>query len=464
MAAVKVSTVAEAIGAPPDAVKAAKAWFPNIEAWGDLYACAPHVITLDLEGGTYTRERHSLRMGKRGCEDWAAMVWTENAELTVDGDAEAEYLASVLGEDFNSLLADHVEGQTFARGIGAIEVLVNGMTVSDDGSVAASSETSVSVAFVPATNVIPLRWTQRGITEAAIVSYDGRHVDVRIHRPGSVESLAFLADENGSALRPRELPEGIAPLVTLAEPVPLLAVTKPGIANNVDPESPYGISVLANATSQLDAVDTAFDNFVQDFVLGGKMVFIPDTMLRHDSNGNAITPDRDRKQLFVQVNDAMGDSRPGITEHNPTIRVEENVRGIDTALSLYSNALGMGAERYRYRDGAIATATQIVSENSDMYRTRRRHIVALTYALHRIAYAVLWCGRNLAGLPLDVDAEIVVRTDDSVIEDDGARIARGLAYFSAGAISHRTFLIDYYGMTEEEADAELTQMPSAPLY
>lgn len=459
MSQVTIGQVAKAIGAPD----AAKDWAEHVEQWDGLYRCQrPEIILYDQLGREVRkRYRRSLGMPKRICEDWAGLLWSEHAGLECEDEATAEFLIGMFsGPAFISRYLQHLE-RTFAYGTGAVELLIEDMTVSPAGAVDMIGSRLVPT-FATARSILPLSWAHDAIDEVAFVSYlDTKRVVVREHRkrPGGGYVLTNRAYKLVAAnLTPDELPAGLAESVDLPGAPPLFVIDRPAIVNNVDPASPYGVSIFANAIDHLDALDVAFDNFAEDFALGGKMVFVPDTMIRKDSAGNEIPPQREKRNLFAIVEDpAGGTDGAKITEYNPDLRVTDNITAIDAALSLVSNAVGMGAERYRYRSETIATATQIVSENAELFRNRSRHLMLTAANLEHIARSALWCASTLLGVGVDPYAEITVRSDDSVIEDDGARIKRGLEYLGAGGISQRTFLVDYYGMTEDEADAEVAR-------
>ena len=71
--------------------------------------------------------------------------------------------------------------------------------------------------------------------------------------------------------------------------------------------------------------------------------------------------------------------------------------------------------------------------------------------------AVFWAASKVFGVPIDPETRILVRADDSVIEDDGARRERGLRYFQAGAISRFRWLTDYLGLSETDAKKEIAE-------
>ena len=463
---VSIQTIAEAIGAPD----AAKDWADNLIRWAAIYSCKPVERVVTLRDGAHKRRIRSLSMGKRIAEDWAGLCWTENATVEVDGadGVLAEMLDEMYGDRFAPGFVDFLE-RVFAQGLGGTEVLIHGMKLSPNGAVAFDGA-SIELAHADAQCIIPLAWTPREITSAAFVSFPSKtRVDVRIHSDGPGVKVITNRSFNvrGAKLvemRQDELiAEGTAPVVTIQSPFRLFSVLKPAIANNIDATSPYGVPVFANAEDHLATLDLMFDNMAEDFELGGKIVGVPEFMLRRDANDQVIPPQRDKKNLFVALEGAAGvaGGATQIWEHNPDLRVEDNKAGIDAMLSLLSSAVGMGSERYVYRGETIATATQIISENSDLFRSRRKHMLSVTAHLTDITRAVLWLASNLLGMTANPDAEVVIRSDDSVIEDDNSRIARGLTLVQNNVISKRTFLVDYMGMTEEDADTEVGRLTVA---
>ena len=472
--------ITEAIGAPDAATK----WYSNISRWTDIYSCKPVIKSMMMSDGDHKRKIRSLSMAKRICEDWASLLWTENAAIEAGDPSSDELVQDMFGDGFTPRFTDFLE-KDFAKGFGVVEVLVSELDYTSDGDIVETSDAMLAFDFVDAERCIPLEWRGGQITAIALVSYENDRVDVREHYSTRTEQTIInrsfhTTDSKLVEATPTELLErGIAPSLTIPSPYKMFCVLTPAISNNIDPYSPFGLSVFANAEDQLEGVDKYFDNFIEDVNLGGKMVFVPDTMLRKDMTVDASTgkvridpttnkpyvipPQKDKKNLFVVLEGetGVGGGADAVTEHNPDLRVDENKAGMDAALSLLSSAVGMGSERYVYRGETIATATQVISENSDLFRSRRKHMMSVTSMLISITRAILWCAQNLLGRPCDPGCEIVVSGDDSVIEDDNTRIDRGLKLFQSGAISQKTFLTKYMGMTDENADAEVSALSSS---
>jgi A118 family predicted phage portal protein len=458
-----VAAVAERIGAP----SAAKDWQTHIELWNELYTCKGHEATLRLATGNQQVRIRTLAMAKRIAEDWAAMLWTENTAIEAgESDSpEGQFMADVFGGRFNRRYGGFIE-RVMSAGTGVSELLVDGMTFIGDRMVT-SPDARLRTNFVPAECVIPLKWSEGVITEVALVSFSSEYVDIREHRiEGNghlIRNTRYKVDSRGQVEVGEDvLPEGLLPELYYEGP-PMFSGLMPSIENNIDPLSPFGLSVFANAVDHLYGTDIAFHNLINDLDLGQKMLLLPETLVRHDDDGKAISPITDKKSLVVVLANATGeDQKP--QEYNPDLRVADNTVAIGTTLSLLGSAVGMGSGRYVYdtRSGAV-TATQVIAENDDLYRNRAKHLVAVSENATAMARAALWAGRNVMGLPVDPEAEVVVRSDDSVIEDDASRKQRGQAAVAAGVMSLERYLTDFEDMTEEDAKAEVARIrPAVP--
>ena len=60
----------------------------------------------------------------------------------------------------------------------------------------------------------------------------------------------------------------------------LFAYYRPAQANNIDDNSPLGVSIYANALSTLKALDICYDSLVREFTLGKKRIIVPAQCIR----------------------------------------------------------------------------------------------------------------------------------------------------------------------------------------
>ena len=91
--------------------------------------------------------------------------------------------------------------------------------------------------------------------------------------------------ESGADL---DLDEGMLPEVDTGIDIPLFQIITPNIVNNIDLDSPYGISVFANAISQLKGCDIVYDSYINEFDLGKKRIMVPISMAKIKIGENGV--------------------------------------------------------------------------------------------------------------------------------------------------------------------------------
>lgn len=220
--------------------------------------------------------------------------------------------------------------------------------------------------------------------------------------------------------------------------IPLFSILTPNIQNNIDPTVGLGVSVFADATDCLKGVDLAFNNFCRDIKLGGKKVFINQSLVNRDEFGNVFTPDDVAQQLFVTIGDSDLADHPMITEHNPELRTAENAEAVQCQLNYLSFRCGLGTHHYTFGDlgGRVRlTATQYMGERQDMRQNASKHQKNVASFLRGVVEALLWCGAEVCGLPIDTGAAVNVMFDDSYWNDSDSQRARDLSELEAGVIT-----------------------------
>jgi A118 family predicted phage portal protein len=204
-----------------------------------------------------------------------------------------------------------------------------------------------------------------------------------------------------------------------------------------------GISVYANAIDVLKGLDLAYDNLCTDFFLGGKMIMMNETIIGREENGHRIPPQFSKKRLFMSVGDSVIDGAM-YQEYNPLLRVEENRAGINAQLDFLGSKCGLGERYYNFDKYDINTATQVISENSTLFRTVKKHELVLRSALTRLAKAIL----EIGGI---TDANVSILFDDSIIEDTSTLKNQDREDVKSGIMQKYEFRMKYYGEDETTA-------------
>jgi len=234
-------------------------------------------------------------------------------------------------------------------------------------------------------------------------------------------------------------------------------VDRLNISNNIDPDSPLGLSVFANAIDSMKLCDIVYDSLRNEFVLGRKRVMIS-TEAINAMNGNPVFDPNE--MVYYQLPPGVTlDGKPFVYEMDFTIRSEEHERSLQNALNTFSYQCGFGDNFFRYQNGSMATATQVISENNVMFRTLKKHEVILEAVIVDLIRLVIEIGirHNLAE-GLNPDPEITISFDDSIIEDKDKEIQRRMAEVSGGLLRSELYLAWRYGVTVKEAQSMMPSM------
>lgn len=412
----------------------------------------------DSAGGVMERPIYSMRMAKKVCEDWAAILLGETPQLIVEHEPSGRYLFGSGGTGaldacrFWQRAAALVE-MAFYSGTGVMVLRLQNVHTDAGGHILPGSGTP-RVQCLPAMNLIPLTVRDGEITEAAFCSEvldRGRPVIYlethTLEENGYViENRCF--ERRSGALHEREMPDGVARRFDTGSRIPLFSVLRPGGVAAGMCEG-MGEAVFAQAIDNLKGVDLAFHNFCRDFLLGGKKVFYNRSLLQEE-DGVLLAPDDVCQQLFLTIGDKLPGESQLIYEHNPSLRVNENIDGLQAQLDYLSLKCGLGPKFYRF-DSRAVTATQYIGDRQELVRNAARHGVLLCEALQNAARMLLWVGRAVCGEDVDETCRISVKLDDSVITEREAQRENDRADVAAGLMLPHEYRMRWYGETEDAA-------------
>ncbi len=244
------------------------------------------------------------------------------------------------------------------------------------------------------------------------------------------------------------------------------------IANNLDDDSPLGVSIYANALETLRALDICYDSFVQEFELGKKRIIVPARCVRTVADPSTGEMRRyfdpgDRVYEALATDDA-GELR--IQDNSVELRVEEHVAALNAFLSILCLQLGFSVGTFSFDSrGGLRTATEVVSENSKTFKTIRTVQNQLAPALEHLArniidvailYGLSWQGQSVESLAAS-GYEVQTVFDDGVTQDRQTSIAEGVKLVEAGLLSRYRFLTEAkygQGLTPREAEEEIERL------
>ena len=418
-------------------------YYSRIELWKKWYSGkvpAVHNYTQYNGRRKLRRTRKSLGLAKTVSEDWANLLLNEKFQIGVDKASAKKKIDAVLVANEFAKRANQLVELAFALGTGAFVEYLDG----DD----------VKIDYIRAGMIYPISWDNGRVQECAFASErttgKQKKVYLNIHRleAGKYVIENHMFDRNGSVLTETDLPDEVLPEVRTGSAIPRFQIFSPNIANNIDPDSPLGISVYANALDQLESADLVYDSYCNEFRLGRKRITVPISMARmameEDGTSTPVFDDNDTEFYAVPQDDK---SENKIQEHNMEIRSEAHDTGIQTMLNLVSWKTGSGGKRYVFRrDGQVRTATEVISENSDLYRNLKKHELSLEAAL-------LGMIDSIADLLHLGAVKASISFDDSIISDTDSDKMTFLQEIRDGVRQKWEYRVKFFGEDEETAKA-----------
>ena len=230
--------------------------------------------------------------------------------------------------------------------------------------------------------------------------------------------------------------------------IPPWVFIRPNISNPKYPDSPFGPAVFAGAIDIIQGIDTIYDAYINEYALGKTRIVTGVEATKIDIEGNPFFDEND--VVFYAIPQGPS-SEHYINPIQPQIRAAEMQSGLNDNLSLFAMRCGLGERHYQFNGGSVTTATQVISENSHMFRTLKKHEIVLDASLKHLCKLVLLYGRLYLGTSFDPEQEVTIDFDDSIIEDKQTQNNDMRADVAAGILRPEIYLAKKYGVSEEEA-------------
>ncbi len=403
------------------------------------------------------RTRKTLNMPKKVCEDWANLLLNEKTDVVLGDDVQQENLWALLNKvKFWTKGNEGVE-KTFALGTGAFVESVD-------------ADSKARLQFVTRNKIYPITFDQDKIIECAFVNVSSNKTTIQMHIKGRVFEDKLELDKKGNYViltriyekQQSDTSESIGNMVkqevfNTGSKLAWYQIYKPNIANNVDINSPMGISIYANALDVLQGVDLAYDGFCEEMRLGRSRIFVNKNLVRYDENGETKTFDNNESGFYYG---GEAENAKPFEFYSPTLRTESYFSGINNALNLLSSKVGFGENHYRFDKGGITTATQVISENSEMFRSLKKHEIILNEVIIGVCKALMYIHNTFTGdsFKFDLDANIEVKFDDSIIEDKETMKMTDRQDVNMGVMSKVEYRMKWYNEDEKTAKEKIAKI------
>lgn len=444
-------------------------YYTNIGEWLEWYrgnVKSFHSIKVSNGLTTPTREIYALKMAKRVCEDWASSMLNEDVNIVVNSNNKKSSIfvqgskgnSGVLGSNnFDVLLSQAIE-QMFALGTSALIIDLDNIAVDEQGNVVDGSKATIKLKSVNATRIIPISWSNGVVTEASFVSelvHSGKTYYVVSSHIKEDDGYVIYNDLIDTNYKTASLNINLLPVLRTKSLKPLFYIMKTNIANNIDLDSPMGLSIYANAIDTLKGCDVAYDCCLREVITGQRIVMMNKCLLTTDDSGRPIAP-QDVKQTYMQFfgDDAQSDVSEFIKEFHPTLNTDALDKELQNQLNMLSSKVGLGSNYYRFDSSSgVVTATEYVGERNDFMRNAVKISKSIKIALKDLVLGILFVGKNILGANVDDNAKIDITLSDGVVEDDTKEREQDRQDVRDGIMTKAEYRAKWYGETIEEAKA-----------
>ena len=413
-----------------------------IRMWDEISTGNPPWANADDDIETINMAKHIT--------DTRAKLAMLDIGISISGSARADYLQTVIDDLLNRLPDRFAE----AERLGGMIVKWNGQTWD----------------FVMPGNFGITSQTDNGEINGAIFAShttqgSGHYTRLEYHRFDGdryiVTNKAFKNETNGSGKyslgRPVTL-QNVDAWAHLQDEVAILNLEKPLFAyyrvpgaNIVDPTSPLGQSVFANALTELKAIDVAVSRKNAEVEDSKHITFVGQTVIQNAVNKGIELP-RFVKGLGMGIGDGEVSA---IHEHTPTMLTEARIKDINFNLSMAGVKCGF-SEGVFVLDGqtGMITATQVEADDRDTVQTIKHDRDALKTALTQAIYGANAMA-SLYGLAPLGEYELDYNFGDITYSYEEDKAA-WRSYAAQGWVPKWLYFVKFEGMSEKEAK-KLTQ-------
>ena len=422
------------------------------------------------DGSNVQCEKKTMSMAKKAAEDMMKLNWSNNCKIKLGSDEKTKKLWDVLDSKQNNftIMFPQMLEMAFALGTTAMTEYKDelGRTrieyINDASCIVPYAYDNFNITGFVVVNQWqetegkkPIYYTHLTYHEFKAQEDDKGELK-QIYR--KYNELYKSKDENqlGKEINFEDKFPNVEQLVEYDTDTPHFQVIKPPIVNNVDISTPMGISIFANSIDKLKAIDNKYDSFDMEFIDGKRRILVDKTALKASPQVEA--DGSISQQMFFDRNDRTYVAMNGMKDQpvkdiSFDLRYKEHVDSINAELNWYSSALGFGEEFYKFDGGGQATATEIISQNDDAFRTKQVYETVIKDVIKDLVMAICF----LEEIEVS-ENEIEIIMDYSRFENQTATQQRLEREVSRGITSKVEYRMKVYGETEEIAKQKIAEI------
>ena len=434
-ALVRILKKSEPVSAVSDEMQTAS------ETWHDIY------MNASLWLNNSDKDIISLRLASAVASEFSRLVFSESI---IEADEKSPYYQIV--NDFSGSLDDEFEtalafgGMMFKPYISKGKIFIDMIRADRFLPVSYSGNSITSAVFVSKKTIGKVYYT--------LLEYHEYNTEKKTHTIKNKLCKSMNSEYIGAECGPDEVPEwaGLAENITFSSiETPLFSYFRVPSANDIDLDSPLGVSVYARAVDLIRQADEQWARIEWEYESKETALDVSVDMMRNNS-----LPQR-KKRIYRQYDvDSLDGNFYNI--FSPEIR--------DSSMCSYFNRI---LQRIEFNCGlAYGTLSdpQTVEKTAEEIKTSKQRSYTQVSAIQRNLETAIQNLMDavevyayLGGIPSE-KAEITCTWGDSVLEDTEKEFQRRLQMVTAGLLTKEKFIAWYFHCSEEKASEYIPQADS----
>lgn len=228
------------------------------------------------------------------------------------------------------------------------------------------------------------------------------------------------------------------------------------MANQIDCDSPLGVSVYSRAVDLIKEADRRYSNICWEYEATETAVHVAESMLSYDKDNDRYKYPAGKDRLYRSVQYAMGaNDKPLIETFSPQIRSTELFDGWNNQLRMIEFACSLAYSTLSDPQNVDKTAEEIKSSKQRSYAFIADTQAALQTALEEWIDAA-WFWSQIYHLTPNGKYKTEFDWGDSIISDPDAKRKQDMNDVSIGAMPLWEYRMKWYGEDEKTAKAMTT--------
>ena len=336
------------------------------------------------------------------------------------------------------------------------------------------SANGIAIQYIQADMFFPLDFDSEKMTRCAFLDQfrKGNAIYSRIELYSldgdtlSIKNRVFVARTEGTL--GSEIPIGSVPRWSeLAEEMQFFGVSKLPIGyfavplgNNKDSGSPLGVSVYSRAIKQIEDADRRYSQINWEYDSKETAVHIAQSLLKYNPDTNSYEYPGGKERLYRGVEYAAGaQDKPLLDVFSPAIRDTAYYNGWNQQMRLIEFRCNLAYGTLSDPNNMDKTAEEIKASKQRSYDFISDCQRALQKALTDLVDAMaFWC--DIYSLCPAGDYHLSFQWDDSIVVDAKVERDNDRADVAMGAMALYEYRMKWYGETEEEAKAAISEISS----